>query len=123
MASVSLVGKKPGPMALHVTPEADQAGRRLRARGLEREPQPGAAGSEAAPALDGHGVDLRTPGDDAVEQVPPHAGLVIQGVALVACYLVDRRVYPAFGLSKWMTLRFRLTFVAALCCFVAAACT
>lgn len=55
--------------------------------------------------------------------MPPHAGLVIQGVALVACYLVDRRVYPAFGLSKWMTLRFRLTFGAALCCFVAAACT
>jgi hypothetical protein len=53
--------------------------------------------------------------------MPPHAGLVIQGVALVACYLVDRRVYPAFGLSKWMTLRFRLTFVSVLSCFIAAA--
>lgn len=53
--------------------------------------------------------------------MPPHAGLVIQGLGLVACYLVDRRTYPDFGLSKWLTMRFRLTAVAALCCFLTAA--
>jgi hypothetical protein len=37
------------------------------------------------------------------------------------CYLVDRRVYPAYGLSKWLTLRFRLTLVASMSCFMAAA--
>ena len=53
--------------------------------------------------------------------MPPHAGLVIHGAMLVICYLVDRRVYPAHGLSRWLTLRFRLSAVAALCCFLAAA--
>lgn len=51
----------------------------------------------------------------------PHAGLVIQGVLLAACYLVDRRQYPLHGMAQWLTLRFRLTVVACLCCFVAAA--
>ena len=40
---------------------------------------------------------------------------------LVACYLVDRRVYPRHGLAGWLTLRFRLTAVAALACFLGAA--
>ena len=53
--------------------------------------------------------------------MPPHAGLVIHGAMLVICYLVDRRVYPSHGLSRWLTLRFRLSAVAALCCFLAAA--
>ncbi|GAB1433794.1 hypothetical protein MASR2M32_00010 [Sphaerotilus sulfidivorans] len=53
--------------------------------------------------------------------MPPASGLVIQAVLLIACYLIDRRVYPAAGLSKWLTLRFRLTAVAALSCFLAAA--
>ena len=53
--------------------------------------------------------------------MPPHAGLVIHGAMLVAGYLVDRRVYPAHGLSRWLTLRFRSSAVAALCCFLAAA--
>jgi hypothetical protein len=39
---------------------------------------------------------------------------------LVICYLVDRKVYPAHGLSHWLTLRFRLTVVASLCCFIGA---
>ena len=51
----------------------------------------------------------------------PGAGLVVHGVLLVACYLVDRRVYPAQGLSRWLTLRFRLSSVAALSCFLGAA--
>ena len=53
--------------------------------------------------------------------MPAHAGLVIHGVMLVACYLVDRRVYPQQGVAHWLTLRFRLSSVAALCCFLAAA--
>jgi hypothetical protein len=50
----------------------------------------------------------------------PYAGLVLHGAMLIVCYLVDRRVYPALGLEAWLTLRFRLTAVAALSCFVAA---
>ncbi|MDP2005719.1 MAG: DUF3429 domain-containing protein [Rubrivivax sp.] len=53
--------------------------------------------------------------------MPPSAGLVVHGAMLVACYVVDRRVYAAEGVARWLTLRFRLSAVAALCCFVAAA--
>jgi len=40
---------------------------------------------------------------------------------LIACYVVDRRVYPQLGAADWLTLRFRLTAVASLSCFLAAA--
>lgn len=53
--------------------------------------------------------------------MPPSAGLVIHAVMLIACYLVDRRVYPQHGLGHWLTLRFRLSAVAAFCCFLGAA--
>lgn len=53
--------------------------------------------------------------------MPPSAGLVLHGVMLVACYLVDRKVYPAHGLAPWLTLRFRLSSVASLSCFFGAA--
>ena len=53
--------------------------------------------------------------------MPASAGLVVQGVMLVVCYLVDRRVYPQQGLAHWLTLRFRLSMVASLCCFLGAA--
>lgn len=53
--------------------------------------------------------------------MPPYAGLVVHGVMLVTCYLVDRRTYPMLGASSWLTLRFRLTVVASLSCFVGAA--
>lgn len=53
--------------------------------------------------------------------MPAHAGLVVLGVMLVVCYAVDRRWYAAQGLNGWLTLRFRLTAVASLCCFLAAA--
>jgi len=53
--------------------------------------------------------------------MPPSSALVIHGVMLVASYLVDRRVYPALGLEGWLTLRFRLSALAALSCFVGAA--
>lgn len=53
--------------------------------------------------------------------MPPYAGLVVHGVMLVACYLVDRRVYPAQGAAAWLTLRFRLSAIASLSCFLGAA--
>ncbi len=53
--------------------------------------------------------------------LPPYAGLVVQGVMLVVCYLVDRRVYPLHGAAHWLTLRFRLSAVASLSCLVGAA--
>jgi len=53
--------------------------------------------------------------------MPPDAGLVIHGVMLVMCYAVDRKVYPAQGVAGWLTLRFRLSVVASLSCFVGAA--
>lgn len=53
--------------------------------------------------------------------MPASAGLVLDGVMLIACYLVDRRVYPVQGLGRWLTLRFRLSAVASFCCFLGAA--
>ena len=53
--------------------------------------------------------------------MPPYAGLVVHGTMLVLCYGVDRRVYPAQGIAHWLTLRFRLSAVASLACFLAAA--
>lgn len=53
--------------------------------------------------------------------MPPYAGLVVHGVMLVVCYLVDRQVYPREGAATWLTLRFRLTVVASLSCFIGAA--
>jgi hypothetical protein len=51
----------------------------------------------------------------------PDAGLVLQGVLLVAGYLVDRKLYPGEGVSHWLTLRFRFSALAALSCFIGAA--
>lgn len=51
----------------------------------------------------------------------PAAGLVVDGVLLAASYGADRRLYPAQGVGRWLTVRFRLSAVAALCCFLAAA--
>jgi hypothetical protein len=53
--------------------------------------------------------------------MPAYAGLVVHGVMLVVCYLVDRRVYPAHGIGQWLTLRFRLSAVASFSCFLGAA--
>jgi Protein of unknown function (DUF3429) len=53
--------------------------------------------------------------------MPAHAGLVVLGVMLLVCYAVDRRLYLEHGLGGWLTLRFRLSALAALCCFIAAA--
>ncbi len=41
-------------------------------------------------------------------------GLGIHAVTLVACYLVDRVVYPRQGVAAYLPLRLRLTGIAAL---------
>jgi Protein of unknown function (DUF3429) len=55
--------------------------------------------------------------------MPAYAGLVMHGALLALCYGVDRQRYPHWGLQAWLTLRFRCTVVASLCCFLAAAAT
>ena len=53
--------------------------------------------------------------------MPPHAGLAWLGGLLIVCYVLDRRRYPELEASGWLTLRFRLSMVASLCCLLAAA--
>lgn len=53
--------------------------------------------------------------------MPASAGLVIHGAMLWICYAVDRRLYPQHGAAAWLTLRFRLSAVAGLACFIGAA--
>jgi hypothetical protein len=82
--------------------------------GMARPAAPPAAASFAwavAPAVLGWSAAL----------MPPYAALPALGALLVACYAVDRRRYPVHGLAAWLTLRFRLTAVASLSCFLAAA--
>lgn len=57
----------------------------------------------------------------AALMLPPRYGLLMHGLMLLLCYAVDRRVYPAHGLEAWLRLRWRLSLVAALSCFVASA--
>ena len=52
--------------------------------------------------------------------MPAFAGLAWLGVLLIICYLADRALYPRAGLQKWLNLRFRLSAVAALSCFIGA---
>lgn len=52
--------------------------------------------------------------------IPVGAGLIVVAGVLLACYGVDRRVYPAVGLQAWLGLRLRLTVVAVLSCLVGA---
>lgn len=53
--------------------------------------------------------------------MPAYAGLALIGFVLIACYLIDRKLYPQLGAAGWLTMRFRLTVLASLCCFLAAA--
>lgn len=53
--------------------------------------------------------------------MPADAGLVVHGAMLWTCYAVDRRLYPRHGLAHWLVLRFRLSAVAGLACFIGAA--
>lgn len=50
--------------------------------------------------------------------MPPFAGLAWLGFMLILCYLADRTLYAHAGLQTWLTLRFRLSAVAAVSCFV-----
>lgn len=52
--------------------------------------------------------------------MPPFAGLAWLGFLLILCYLADRTLYARAGLQAWLTLRFRLSAVAALSCFIGA---
>ena len=42
------------------------------------------------------------------------------GLVLIVCYMVDRKLYAQAGLGVWLKLRFRLSAVAALSCFIGA---
>jgi hypothetical protein len=53
--------------------------------------------------------------------MPAYAGLVLLGAMLVVCYAVDRRLYVEQHMGAWLTLRFRLSAIAALSCFFGAA--
>lgn len=53
--------------------------------------------------------------------MPAYAGLVVLGALMLVCYLIDRKAYRAHGAGAWLTLRFRLSAVASLSCFLAAA--
>jgi hypothetical protein len=53
--------------------------------------------------------------------MPPFAGLAWLGFVLVLSYLADRTLYTRAGLQRWLTLRFRLSAVASLSCFLGAA--
>ena len=55
--------------------------------------------------------------------MPAYAGLPLLGVILIVAYAVDRKSYPSAGLKHWLTLRFRLTVVASLSCFLGAGAT
>ncbi|MCU0926117.1 MAG: DUF3429 domain-containing protein [Hydrogenophaga sp.] len=52
--------------------------------------------------------------------MPPFAGLAWLGFVLLLCYLADRTLYARAGLQAWLTLRFRLSAVASLSCFIGA---
>ena len=48
--------------------------------------------------------------------VVPMAASCILGATLWLCFVVDRRVYPRFGLQAWLRMRLVLTTVASVCC-------
>jgi len=51
----------------------------------------------------------------------PGIGLLADAALLVACYRIDRRIYPEQGVAIWLPLRLRLTVFATLCCLAGAA--
>lgn len=53
--------------------------------------------------------------------LPPAWSLAVLAAALVLCFMVDRRAYPALGLAAWLPLRGLLTTVAAISCAAGAA--
>lgn len=51
--------------------------------------------------------------------IVPAAGAFMLAATLWLCFLVDRRVYPAFGLQAWLGMRLVLTTVASAACVIA----
>ncbi len=49
------------------------------------------------------------------------AGLLLVAALLCACYIVDRAVYPRYGLNAWLPMRLHLTLVASASCIAGAA--
>lgn len=47
--------------------------------------------------------------------LPISQGLVTLALLLGICLAVDRRIYPTFGLGKWLMMRLQLTVVAVVC--------
>lgn len=47
--------------------------------------------------------------------MPLHYGLLTLALLLVICMGVDWRIYPVYGLDKWLMMRLHLTWVAAVC--------
>ena len=52
--------------------------------------------------------------------LPPGDGLMLVAFGLWACFLVDRRAYPRFGLGAWLPMRLTLTTIASLACMAGA---
>jgi hypothetical protein len=50
--------------------------------------------------------------------VVPAVGSLILAATLWLCFLVDRRVYPRFGLQAWLRMRLVLTTVASVSCVI-----
>ncbi len=55
--------------------------------------------------------------------LPAFSGLPFLGFLIITAYLVDRKSYQYAGLKALLTLRFRLTVVASISCFIAAGAT
>jgi hypothetical protein len=53
--------------------------------------------------------------------LPMRASLLVCAAVLVACYVVDRRLYPAAGMAAWLPMRLQLTVIAVASCLVGAA--
>ena len=53
--------------------------------------------------------------------MPAYAALPLLGLVIVACYLVDSKIYPAAGLASWLPMRLHLTVVATISCLQGAA--
>jgi hypothetical protein len=50
--------------------------------------------------------------------IVPGAGSLLLAATLWLCFLVDRRVYPRFGLQAWLRMRLVLTTVASAACVI-----
>ena len=68
-----------------------------------------------------HGSKVTLPACRQFLEQHADASLILVGLLLCVCLLVDRKVYPSLGLSGWLPMRLHLTAVAGMCCLVSAA--